>query len=150
RAAGVTTVTGRVRARHAVVAAVTAPVLDRLAPGWRSDADARADEPGPGTVKVDWALSTPVPWSDPAVGGAGTVHVAPTLDELSVAAHQLARGVLPARPFLVMGQMTTADPTRSPAGTESAWAYTHVPNRLRLDELGAIRGDWGTDDLARF
>ena len=25
------------------------------------------------------------------------------------------------------GQMTTADPTRSPAGTESVWAYTHVP-----------------------
>jgi phytoene dehydrogenase-like protein len=26
-----------------------------------------------------------------------------------------------------MGQMTTADPSRSPAGTESVWAYTHVP-----------------------
>jgi hypothetical protein len=25
--------------------------------------------------------------------------------------------------------MTTADPTRSPAGTESAWAYTHVMGR---------------------
>ena len=23
--------------------------------------------------------------------------------------------------------MTTSDPTRSPAGTESAWAYTHLP-----------------------
>jgi phytoene dehydrogenase-like protein len=25
--------------------------------------------------------------------------------------------------------MTTADPSRSPAGTESVWAYTHVPHR---------------------
>jgi phytoene dehydrogenase-like protein len=25
--------------------------------------------------------------------------------------------------------MTTADPLRSPAGTESAWAYTHLPQR---------------------
>src|SRR5690606_41621928 len=38
----------------------------------------------------------------------------------------LARGQGPERPFLVRGQMTPADPSRSPAGTESAWAYTHV------------------------
>jgi phytoene dehydrogenase-like protein len=25
--------------------------------------------------------------------------------------------------------MTTTDPSRSPAGTESAWAYTHLPRR---------------------
>jgi phytoene dehydrogenase-like protein len=29
--------------------------------------------------------------------------------------------------------MTTADPTRSPVGTESAWAYTHVPFHVRDD-----------------
>ncbi|HEX2132498.1 MAG TPA: NAD(P)/FAD-dependent oxidoreductase, partial [Actinophytocola sp.] len=34
---------------------------------------------------------------------------------------------VPTDPFLLLGQMTTADPTRSPAGTESVWAYTHVP-----------------------
>ena len=33
-------------------------------------------------------------------------------------------------PFMLLGQMTTADPTRSPEGTESAWAYTHLPRRL--------------------
>ena len=35
---------------------------------------------------------------------------------------------MPQRPFLLFGQMTTSDPTRSPAGTESTWAYTHVPH----------------------
>ncbi len=35
--------------------------------------------------------------------------------------------------------MTTADASRSPAGTESAWAYTHVPHR--------IKGDAGDDSL---
>jgi phytoene dehydrogenase-like protein len=29
--------------------------------------------------------------------------------------------------FLICGQMTTADPSRSPTGTESFWAYTHLP-----------------------
>jgi len=30
--------------------------------------------------------------------------------------------------------MTTADPSRSPAGTESAWAYTHLPRGMADDE----------------
>jgi phytoene dehydrogenase-like protein len=33
---------------------------------------------------------------------------------------------VPERPFVLLGQMTTADPTRSPAGTESVWAYAHL------------------------
>ena len=39
-----------------------------------------------------------------------------------------------ATPFMLLGQMTTADPTRSPAGTESVWAYTHLPRRLAGDD----------------
>jgi phytoene dehydrogenase-like protein len=45
---------------------------------------------------------------------------------------------VPDKPFLLVGQMTTTDPTRSPAGTESAWAYTHVPQRS-LDAGGLDR-----------
>jgi phytoene dehydrogenase-like protein len=48
--------------------------------------------------------------------------------------------------------MTTADPTRSPAGTESAWAYTHVPITLR-DPDGSGRSrpltDADVDEVAR-
>ena len=35
--------------------------------------------------------------------------------------------------------MTTADPSRSPAGTESLWAYTHLPQRphWREEEISA-------------
>ena len=43
-------------------------------------------------------------------------------------AADLSVGRVPERPFLLFGQMTTSDPTRSPEGTESAWAYTHVPH----------------------
>ncbi len=64
---------------------------------------------------------------------------------------QVAANAVPAQPFLLAGQMTTTDPTRSPAGTESMWAYTHVPQEVVRDagEEG-IRGDWGHDDLERF
>jgi hypothetical protein len=33
----------------------------------------------------------------------------------------------PEHPLMLFDQMTTADPSRSPAGTENAWAYTHLP-----------------------
>lgn len=52
-------------------------------------------------------------------------------------------GRIPDEPFALFGQMTTADPSRSPLGTESAWAYTHVPHRVRGDagEAG-LTGSW--------
>jgi phytoene dehydrogenase-like protein len=103
------------------------------------------------TVKVDWALSRPIPWADPATRAAGTVHVADDLDELTVTAGQLAMGHVPSEPFLLVGQMTTADATRSPPGTESAWAYTHVPQRVRVDAGGdGITGAWDAADRDRF
>ena len=40
---------------------------------------------------------------------------------------QVQAGAVPAAPFMLTGQMTTSDPSRSPAGTESFWAYAHVP-----------------------
>jgi phytoene dehydrogenase-like protein len=98
-----------------------ASFLDRLA-GYQR---------GWATVKVDWALRTTIPWTDPEVGTSGTVHLAASIDELTMGVAELAAGRLPTEPFLVLGQMTTADPTRSPVGTESAWAYTHVPLALR-------------------
>ena len=63
---------------------------------------------------------------------------------------QLGVDSIPDRPFLLMGQMTTADPTRSPEGTESLWAYTHVPQRVLGDAGGNLTGSWDTDEAERF
>ena len=136
RAAGVRLADGSVLgARRAVLADVGAPALYRDLVGLdRLPATVAADvgrfQYGVGTVKVDWALSGPVPWRSETARRAGTVHVADSLDQLTEHATALATHRLPPDPFLLVGQMTTADPTRSPAGTESAWAYTHVPQRL--------------------
>lgn len=91
-------------------------------------------EYGAATFKLDWALSSPIPWKDPDLNRAGTVHVADSMDELSEVSFDLVLGRMPANPFLLVGQMTTSDPTRSPAGTESAWAYTHVPHGVTWDD----------------
>ncbi|HEY7224194.1 MAG TPA: NAD(P)/FAD-dependent oxidoreductase [Micromonosporaceae bacterium] len=142
-ARGVHTADGRVfLARRAVLANVDAARLYRrlLAPSVLPDrilADLLAFDHGPSTVKVDWALSTPVPWRDPQASGSGTVHIGSAGGMLRYSA-ALAAGEMPERPFLICGQMTTADPTRSPAGTESFWAYTHLPHRM----------DWSANQVA--
>jgi phytoene dehydrogenase-like protein len=77
--------------------------------------------------------------------------VADSVEDMTEALGQVNARSVPARPFLLAGQMTTTDPTRSPSGTESMWAYTHVPQHVVRDagEEG-VRGDWGHDDLERF
>ncbi len=133
RALGVRTVDGTAwRARRAVLADVPAPILYRDLVGaphlpaqlWQDLENFRYDKP---TLKVDWALSGPVPWLSDEVAGAGTVHLGGDLAGLTRYAADLAVGELPSDPFVLIGQMTTADPSRSPAGTESLWGYTHLP-----------------------
>jgi phytoene dehydrogenase-like protein len=108
----------------------------------------------PSTVKVDWALDGPVPWQTPPPYACGTVHVADSVDQMTEALSQVSSHAVPADPFLLTGQMTTADPTRSLAGTESLWAYTHVPQETHRDAgasgRGAVRGVWDRDDCERF
>jgi phytoene dehydrogenase-like protein len=105
---------------------------------------------GPSTVKVDWALDGPVPWASPPAYAPGTIHVGDSVGEIHESLGQVAAGVIPSRPFLLGGQMTTADPTRSPAGTESMWAYTHVPQQTRRDDGETVRGVWDDADCQRF
>lgn len=85
------------------------------------------------TLKLNWALSGPIPWTAQGARGAGTVHLGGDMAGLARFATDLDTGELPADPFVVLGQMTTADASRSPAGTESAWAYTHLPGGRPLD-----------------
>ncbi len=156
RATGVRTATERVRARRAVVADVAAPHLF----GRMLDADdvpARVVrgmaqfEMDPGTVKVDWALSGAIPWLTEPAYAPGTVHVADSLGQMQEALGQVWSGAIPAEPFMLTGLMTTSDPTRSPPGTESFWAYTHVPQETRTDAgPGDVRGVWDRDDCERF
>ena len=141
--------------RRAVIGAVVAPILyERLLDPADLPARVRRGmerfQIDPSTVKVDWALDGSVPWATPAPYAPGTVHVADSLEELSQANGQISAGLVPARPFLLVGQMTTTDPTRSPAGTESLWAYTHVPQHPKGDAGGEISGVWDRDECERF
>lgn len=156
RVVAVRTDDGEVRARHAVLAAVSVPQLygtlvaedDLPASVRRGLATYELD---PATVKVDWALSGPVPWRVPPPAPVGSFHVGDSVEQLQEATTQVSLGLVPAAPFLLAGQMTTTDPTRSPEGTESMWAYTHVPHRVRDDAGGeGLTGRWDDGELERF
>lgn len=93
---------------------------------------------GAGVFKVDWALDGPVPWSDPAAAGAGTVHVGGTAAEVAFAEGEVAAGRHPERPFVLVCQQSVADPTRAPAGKHTLWGYCHVPNGSTVDMTDRI------------
>ncbi|QKG19489.1 phytoene desaturase family protein [Actinomadura verrucosospora] len=149
RALGVRTEAGEpVRAAKAVLADVSAPALYGGLVGWsdlpgKLRADMRRFTWDHATFKVDWALSGPIPWASPDAARAGTVHLSPGLDAMTDYSGRIATGRVPSEPFALLGQMTTADPSRSPAGTESVWAYTHVPHRVKGDAgPDGITGAW--------
>lgn len=153
RAVGVRTAAGdAVSARRAVLADVSVPALygELLEPGHvpaQLMDDLRRFQWDFATFKVDWALDGPVAWEAEQASRAGTVHIADGMDELTRFAAQIAMRQVPDRPFLLFGQMTTADASRSPLGTESAWAYTHVPREISADAADeGVTGRWDTKD----
>ena len=92
--------------------------------GWRYGAAA---------FKLDWALDGPIPWTNPDVGRAGTVHLGGTLDEIAVGEKAVEAGTVPDRPFVLLAQHSLFDPSRAPGGMHTAWAYCHVPNASTID-----------------
>ncbi|MBV9354720.1 MAG: NAD(P)/FAD-dependent oxidoreductase [Chloroflexi bacterium] len=88
---------------------------------------------GLGTFKVDWALAGPIPWRDPHVGRAGTVHLGGSLREIEQSRQHEWAGKPAERPYVLLVQPTRFDPTRAPAGRQVGWAYCHVPNGSTAD-----------------
>ncbi|MDI9892182.1 phytoene desaturase family protein [Microbacterium sp. IEGM 1404] len=93
---------------------------------------------GGGVAKIDFALSEPVPWADPDVALAGTVHVGGTRSEIAAAENAVVRGELPDAPYVLVSQPSLFDSTRAPEGRHVLWAYTHVPAGSTADREAAV------------
>lgn len=144
RARGVETADGRrIAARRAIVADTSAPDLYlRLLDAGDVPAGLLArltnfawDVP---TIKLNYRLDGPMPWTAGPARGAGVVHLGADVDGLVRWSAALESGVVPELPFALVGQMSSIDGTRSPTGTETLWLYTHLPRGV-TDEASAAR-----------
>jgi phytoene dehydrogenase-like protein len=94
---------------------------------------------GAGVCKVDFALSGPVPWSNPDARRAGTLHLGGRFEEIAAAEAQVASGRHPDSPYVLVVQPAVADPGRVHAGMHPLWAYTHVPAGSPLDVADRVQ-----------
>lgn len=95
---------------------------------------------GPGSYKVDYILSGPIPWKDPVLKQAGTVHLGGTLQEIAQAEHEVWQGKVPQKPYVLVAQQSLFDSQRveGPTAAHNAWAYCHVPHGCDQDALDVL------------
>ncbi len=93
---------------------------------------------GPGVFKVDFALSSPVPWKAAECARSATVHLGGTLEQIALSEDAMRHDRVAERPFVLFAQPTLFDPSRAPAGCHIGWAYCHVPNGSEIDMLPRI------------
>ena len=93
---------------------------------------------GPGTFKLDLALEGPIPWRNPVLAEAGTVHLGGSAEEIAASQRAIAVGRVSRDPFVILAQPSRFDPTRAPAGRHTVWAYCHVPLGSAVDMTDAI------------
>ena len=90
---------------------------------------------GPGVFKIDYALSSPVPWNASECLRAATVHLGGTMEEIAASEDAMRHGHHAERPFVLLAQPTLFDGSRAPQDRHVAWAYCHVPNSSGFDML---------------
>jgi phytoene dehydrogenase-like protein len=100
---------------------------------------------GNAAAKVDFALSGPVPWTNPELRRAGTLHIGGTRAEIAAAEADVAAGRHSASPYVLAAQPSVLDPSRAPDGGHVLWTYTHVPRDSSVDQTEAI-----TRQIERF
>ena len=109
---------------------------DRLPAGYRRAL--RRFPRGAAVAKVDFALSAPVPWTNPDVALAPTVHLGGSRGAIARSEREVSRGRIPSSPFVLLTQPSILDDTRAPRGKHTLWAYMHVPAGSIYDPTEAI------------
>lgn len=94
---------------------------------------------GGGVCKIDFVLSGPVPWADPEVQLAGTVHVGGTVAQMRRAEAEVAAGRHAERPVVLVSDPVQHDESRrGRSGLRPVWTYAHVPTGSDVDVRHAV------------
>ncbi|WP_378147289.1 phytoene desaturase family protein [Cnuibacter sp. UC19_7] len=126
---------------HAVLLDVTPRALasiagDLLPP--RYQAMLRRFKYGDAASKVDFVLDGPIPWRDPDLARAGTLHLGGTAAQLQASEKEVAAGRHPEHPYVLVSQPSVFDPGRAPDEHQTVWTYTHVPRGSGRDMTEAV------------
>ena len=161
RATGVLLADGRVfNAAKSVIASVTPQALyQKLIAHEPAPADvsasAKAYRYGRSAIQIHLALSEPPQWkADSRLKDVAIVHIVDSINSLSESVNAANRGYLPARPTIVVGQPTTMDPSRAPAGSSILWIQLQEnPRVIKGDlakEIDPGDGTWNQDRLNKY
>lgn len=94
---------------------------------------------GPGVAKVDFVLSGEVPWRDPRVAMAPTLHLGGTRAGMARAEAEIAGGRHADWPMVLAALPHLADPGRiDDAGRRPLWTYAHVPAGSTVDMAESV------------
>ncbi|OHV05726.1 phytoene desaturase family protein [Mycobacterium talmoniae] len=94
---------------------------------------------GAGVAKVDFVLSGEVPWRDPRLAAAPTLHLGGDRRQMAHAEAEVAAGRHAAAPMVLAALPHLADPSRiDAAGRRPMWTYAHVPAGSPIDQTEAV------------
>ncbi len=142
KARGILLADGReIIATRSVIASVAPRALPRLT-GTNTAFDAKMTGfvHAPGTMMVHLALSGLPDWTaGKDLQNFAYVHLAPSMDQMARTYQQAQAGLLPDEPILVVGQPTSVDPSRAPAGQHTLWLQIRMtPADIKGDAKGEI------------
>jgi phytoene dehydrogenase-like protein len=94
-----------------------------------------------GVAKVDFVLNDDIPWLDPRLQRASTLHLGGTRAQIARAEADVAAGRHAQWPMVLAASPHIADPGRVDAdGRRPFWTYAHVPSGSTLDATEAVTG----------
>lgn len=91
----------------------------------------------PGSCVIHYVLNAPVPWANPELADAGTIHLGGTAAAIGRAERRTRTATSPT-PYAIISQPSRFDASRAPAGKHVLWAYCHVPNGDPSDMTAAM------------
>lgn len=94
---------------------------------------------GPGVAKVDFVLSGEIPWRDPRLAAAPTLHMGGDRAMMARAERDVAHGRHADWPMILAALPHLTDPGRIDAqGRRPLWTYAHVPAGSPVDQAEAV------------
>lgn len=94
---------------------------------------------GSAAAKVDFVLSDEVPWSDPRLAQAPTLHLGGDRQQMAQAEAVIAAGRHAPQPMILAALPHLVDPSRiDAAGRRPMWAYAHVPAGSTVDQAETV------------